>query len=247
MRARKREVPEMSKKRRLFTLLAGVVAVALCGLVTAPALAHEVVDMSRKGSVSVSMTYEGEPVGGGALSLYRVGDVAEDDGNFSFALTDEFAGSGVSLDDVTSADLASSLADYATAQGVEADGTYEIAADGTMKASGLELGLYLVVQGEPAEGYEPCAPFLVSVPMNEGGAYVYDVDATPKVEPGGLAPQELVEEETPTPGTSAETEKDLPTTGDVTNYVPVIACVGVGVVLVGCALAFHRHGKNRAE
>lgn len=303
----------MRKRRGLLALLAGVVAVALCGLVTVPALAHEAVDLGRKGSVSVSMKYEGEPVGGGALALYRVGDVAEDDGNFSFALTPAFAGSGATLDDVTSADLAASLADYAKAQGVKADGTYQIASDGVAKASGLELGLYLVVQSEPADGYEACTPFLVSVPMNEGGAYVYDVDATPKVEPGGRVPEpeepteptptpeepteptptpeeptptpetptEPTPEEpseptepsgetptpeepsqpteptkpagetpagtTPTPGTSATYERNLPSTGDVTNLVPVIACVGVGVALVGCAVAYGKRAKGREE
>lgn len=235
----------MRKRRGLLALLAGVVAVVLCGLATVPAFAHEAVDLSRKGSVSVTMTYEGDPVGGGSLELYRVGSVAEDDGNFSFELTSAFADSGVALDDVTSADLATSLAEYAETRGVAADGTYQIADDGTMTASGLDLGLYLVVQSEPAEGYEPCAPFLVSVPMNENGVYVYDVDATPKVEPGGLAPVEPPAEETPTPGTSAETETDLPTTGDATNFVPVIACVGVGVVLVGCAVAFRKHGGSQ--
>lgn len=61
-----------------------------------------------------------------------------------------------------------------------------IGSDGTAAADGLALGLYLVMQDQPAEGYEPIAPFLVSVPMwdETAGAYLYTVDAAPKL--GGL-------------------------------------------------------------
>ena len=77
----------MRKKRGLFALLAGVVAMTLCLAAASPAHAHEVVDTSRTGSVAVSLSYEGDPVGGGSLTLYRVGSVVEGDGNFSFAPT----------------------------------------------------------------------------------------------------------------------------------------------------------------
>ena len=43
------------------------------------------------------------------------------------------------------------------------------------------MGLYLVVQTTAAENYNVINPFLVSVPIQENGKYVYDVDALPKV------------------------------------------------------------------
>lgn len=54
--------------------------------------------------------------------------------------------------------------------------------DGEIAFTGLELGLYLLVQHKAAKGYETAAPFLVSVPMEEDGVLRYDVDASPKVE-----------------------------------------------------------------
>ena len=82
--ARNEEVPEMRRSKGLNALLASLATFVLClgmGLLGAvPARAHEAVDVSRTGSITVFMVYEGEPVGGGSLTLYRVGEVAESDG-----------------------------------------------------------------------------------------------------------------------------------------------------------------------
>ena len=76
-----------------------VMVVALC-LTSVPAYAHEVPDASRRGTISVTMAYDGARVPGGSVTLYRVGDVVSDDGNYIFTLTSECAASGVSLDDL---------------------------------------------------------------------------------------------------------------------------------------------------
>ena len=232
----------MRKKRGLFALLAGVVAMTLCLAAASPAHAHEVVDTSRTGSVAVSLSYEGDPVGGGSLTLYRVGGVVEGDGNFSFALTSAFAGSGLALDDVDAAGLAEDLAAYAEESGASGQ-TVAVNVDGVMTANDLELGLYLVVQCEAAEGFEAITPFLVSVPMYdaETGAYVYDVDATPKMDVMRPAPEPPVEE-TPEPGTP--TSGDLPETGEPAWIVPILAVIGVGLVLLGASFVIRKQGKD---
>lgn len=234
----------MRKKRGPFALVA-VVALALCCLVSGVAYAHEVPDASQPGSITVSMTYEDEAVAGGTLTLYRVGVVAEDDGNYSFALADVFAGSGVSLDDLEVAGLAQTLAEYAESDGLEG-ASYAVGSDGIMSATGLELGLYLVVQTEAADGFEAVAPFLVSVPMYDEatGAYVYDVDATPKMETLTESPVEPVEEVTETPAsTTGTTSSTLPSTGTPSWIVPILAAAGVGILLVGAALALGRRAR----
>ena len=102
-------------------LSALALALSLCGAAALPAYAHDVPDETRTGSVSFAMTYDGAAVGGGSLTLYRVGDVAEDNGNYSFALSDAYEGcAGVdlgALSDMESVDLpgvAQTLADYTT-------------------------------------------------------------------------------------------------------------------------------------
>lgn len=222
--------------KRLSTLL---LALSLGAAVALPAYAHEVPDPARTGSIRFSMLYDGSAVGGGSLTLHRVGDVAEEDGNYTFTLTEAYAASGADLTDLTDTALAAGLADYTTANGIAGE-EVTIGSDGTAAADGLTLGLYLVMQDQPAEGYEPIAPFLVSVPMwdETAGAYLYTVDAAPKL--GGLT-------KTPPAATAAPAKPDagdpdtvtttaaatLPQTGQLNWPVPVLTLAGLLLMLAG--------------
>lgn len=223
--------------KRLSTLL---LALILGAAVALPAYAHEVPDPSRTGSIRFSMLYDGSAVGGGSLTLHRVGDVAEEDGNYTFTLTEAYAASGADLTDLTDTALAAGLADYTTANGIAGE-EVTIGSDGTAAADGLALGLYLVMQDQPAEGYEPIAPFLVSVPMwdETAGAYLYTVDAAPKL--GGLtktppaataapAKPDAGDPDTVTTATAAAT---LPQTGQLNWPVPVLTLAGLLLMLAG--------------
>ena len=84
-------------------------AIMLCCV---SAFAHNVPDLNREGSIRVTMRCEGKSVPGGTLTLYRVGDVQEEDGNFSFRLSEDFAGSEASLETLNAA-LAEALMTYA--------------------------------------------------------------------------------------------------------------------------------------
>ena len=145
--------------------LALLLSLLLCLAFPAAAIAHEVPDLSQTGSISVAMVYDGETVGGGSLMLYRVGNVSEDDGNYSFSLAGDFADSGVSLADISHAALAGELAEYASARHIE--GAAEpISEDGRMTADGLTPGLYLVTQENAADGFEPIYPCTMGEPMS---------------------------------------------------------------------------------
>lgn len=211
----------------------------LCCVFTVSAYAHEVPDMSEVGSISAKMLYENEAVGGGTLTLYRVGEVYADDGNYIFVLSDAFADSGVSLEDITDSELAYELADYANENALEGE-TIEIGEDGSWTASDLVLGLYLVVQYEAAEGFEVISPFLVSVPTYDEDAeiYIYDVSAEPKL--GTLT--EATPEPTAAP-TVPKTSTTLPQTGQLNWPVPVLAIAGLTLFIVGWGL----HSKDRSN
>ena len=47
------------------------------------AYAQDVPDISKKGTISITMIYDNKPVSGGTLTLYRAGQVNVDDGNLS--------------------------------------------------------------------------------------------------------------------------------------------------------------------
>ncbi len=193
------------------------------------AYAHELPDMSATGSLSVTMTYEGKAVPGGTLTLYRVGAIREQDGDYGFALTKDFADSRLPLEDVSSDALAEKLTAYASGKGL-AGTNVKLGDDGKASVSELTLGLYLVVQTEPADGYEAVSPFLVSIPAQENGSYVYDVDASPKTD---LTPQ--------TPAPSEPTDPSLPQTGQANRPVPILAVSGLCLLLLGF---FLRYGKK---
>ena len=54
--------------------------------------------------------------------------------------------------------------------------------DGTALCNGLPLGLYFIKQTGAVEGFAPCTPFLVTVPNEKDGEYLYKVNASPKTE-----------------------------------------------------------------
>jgi len=220
--------------KMLKCLSAILLAVLLCG---APmtARAHEVPDTTKEGSITVTMRYAGNPVAGGSLTLYRVGEVQENNGDYRFVLTGDFVDSRVQLTDITSPALASQLAQFAASKNLVGQ-TENIDDKGTVTFTKLELGLYLLVENTAATGYNKAAPFLVSVPMNDKGVYVYDVNATPKVD---------LEKKPETPETPNAPK--LPQTGQLNWPVPVMVVAGLCLFSAGWVLRFGRKNDGYEE
>ena len=228
----------MLSKNRVFTLfLALILSLSLC----TAAYAHDVPDLDRTGEISVTMKEDGKTVSGGSLTLYRVGEVVENDGDYAFALTAELENAGIALDDLQSASLAEKLAEEVEDSKLEGT-TQTIDKDGEAVFADLELGLYLAVQNKAASGYEEADPFLITLPMYDGEVYQYQVDASPKVqlEQAEDIPDDEDEDDTDTP------DDKLPQTGQLDWPVPVLAMAGLFLLVVGVAL--RRKGQeNRNE
>ena len=216
-------------KKCLMILLA-LLTVLSCLPVTA--LAHAVPEEGKKGSITVTMLSGEKAVPGGELTLYRVGKVQEDDGNFRFVPTETYAGKVENFGDLNNAEqsekVAKSLAEYV--QEKKLTGVKKtIGTDGKAKFSDLEQGLYLLVQTKAASGYSVVKPFLVSVPYLKNGKYVYDVDANSKTE------LKKTPETTTTPPTTKPSQQGnkLPQTGQLWWPVPVLLAVGLLFVILG--------------
>lgn len=232
----------MQLRKRCAVLL---LALLLCS-VSVTVCARETPDTSRKGSVTVKMTYKNKAVSGGTLTLYRVGAVAEEDGNYSFALTGDFTGSRADLTDLSSADTAESLAKYADNKKLSGT-SKKIGSNGKASFSGLNPGLYLLVQTKAASGYRKADPFLVSVPMMEEGTYLYDVDASPKVElEKENSPKKPTTPSSP-PKPAAPSSPVLPQTGQLNWPVPVLAVSGLLLFSAGWILRFGRKRYGYAK
>lgn len=226
-----------------------LITLLLCGMgFSVAASEHPVPDLTKKGSISVTMKDKSTVVGGGSLTLYRVGEVYDADGDFIFVPTGDFVESGAKLDDLESSSLATDLAIYA-AQNDCASTTEQIDFNGVVTFDDLELGLYLLVQYEPAPNYLPVNPFLVSVPQTEDGAYIYDVDASPKVQlvfmegdddDGNPPPPDLPDEP------DKPDEPKLPQTGQLNWPVPLLTVAGLGLFALGFMLCSGKK-KERNE
>lgn len=265
-------------------LAALALSLLLCAAPAATAYAaHDVPDVNREdGKITATMTYDSQPVGGGSLTYYLAGEVHEDDGDYSFVLTDDFKGASELLPedeiigdeggktDISWADLAADLAAHASANAL-AGTTVAIGSDGGVNITGLKAGLYLIVQNTPADGFEAISPFLVSIPIYDETTetYQYEVNANPKMgelmkKPtpttppgGGSEPSpDSSTDSTPTPASTtsvtpaapvtpsvtlpampAATDSGiLPQTGQLNWPVPVLAALGLCLILAGWAL-----------
>ena len=219
-------------KKRLLTLLCVIV---LLSALAVPAAAAEPVDMNQKGSLSLTMTYRGKAVAGGKLTIYRVAEVVCDEhGNYSFRYLPAYQDCEISLENLNNSRLADALADIVKKD--KLTGTKKtIDNKGKVTFTNLELGLYLVVQTTAAPGYTKIDPFVVSVPGQADGRYVYDVDATPKMD---LEPE-------PTDPPPTKPSGKLPQTGQMNWPVPVLLSVGLLCFLGGWCL--RRGKKNEYE
>lgn len=207
-------------------LLSVLLALLLLLCLPLSASAHPVPDESQNGhcSITITMTYNGKAVPGGTLALYKVGNVHEDNGNYSFVPVNAIQSDISEFGNIESSDLPGKLAELekkltsVTAKPVTID------KDGTATFPNLRFGLYLVVQKTAAFGYGKTAPFLVSVPYLYKGEYKYNVTSLPKTD----LEREVEPTTPPSPGGSK-----LPQTGQLWWPVPVLICMGLGCIAVG--------------
>lgn len=218
----------MNKKRK-WAFISVLTAFFLLWAFPMGANAHEAPDFSRTASISFEMKYSGTAVGGGSMTLYRVGDIAEDDGNFSFSWIPALKQCGLDITQLQSPTVASQLA-VKVKEGNLTGQEKTIDSDGKVTFENLELGLYLAVQEKAASGYTEAEPFLISAPVWEGDSYSYQVDASPKIE--------LERKPTPTkPGQS-----QLPQTGQLNWPIPFLSILGLIFFALGWYLRF---GKRK--
>lgn len=206
--------------RKILTLAAA--ACMLLALCLSAAAAEQV------GSIEVTVRYDGKPVTGGEVTCIQVGTVAYSNGDAYFQRVED----GKRLDDIDDPALAKELAKFAQDHSLTGE-TLTVSAEGTAVFRNLKPGLYLIREDTPAEGFSPLAPFLVSVPYNEDGEYIYDVTANAKSElertPETVPTTEPTKPTTP-PG------PNLPQTGQLNWPVPVLVVLGLGLFSVGWML-----------
>lgn len=221
--------------RRIYAFLTAVVLLCCMGMSVS---AHEVPNLEENGTITFIIQWGEEKLDDGTLTLYRVGDIVEENGNFGFALIPELAGSDLSLEKIDDQKLAEDLAKLAKAQKLEA--LTEKISEGKVCFEDVEPGLYVAVQNEVSDGFEPLSPFVISMPLCEGGEYLTDFEAKPKVSLE-QEPTESVE-----PPTTKPKDPTLPQTGQLNWPVPVLVVSGLFLFVLGWGLCFAK-GKDTDE
>lgn len=166
--------------RLLVCCLTAVMLIIMCQVIC---FADADLDINKLGSITVEMRdpYTDKPVSGGTLTIYKVADIALVDGELTYIFTDEFLSSGLDISDPEAPKLPFQLSEYVDINHCIGS-TTAIGSDGNAVWGNMYTGLYLVRQFGPANGYYPIDSFLVTLPLCIGGEYIYDVNATPKME-----------------------------------------------------------------
>lgn len=223
----------MRKWMSLLTALTLLLAAAM------PVFAHEVPDPEQPGSITFALEWEGEPLDSGSLTIYRVGDIAQDDGNYSFTPVEALQNADISLEQPNDPALAQRLAELARELALE--GVTVPITDGKAVFDQVLPGLYVVCQDAEtaSDGFAPLAPFTISLPQWVDEGYVYEISARPKV---GLeaAPTEPSE---PTEPTEPD-DPDLPYTGQLEWPIPVMAVCGLALFMMGWFLCFRKRDSH---
>lgn len=213
------------KNRFLKNMCAVLMCAVAVFLLPLQAEAREVPDPDKKGTITVHFRYKGMNIPGGLVEMYKVGDVLNDDENYSFVKTDEFADYKGDICNWNDPDEIAAMESFINSR--ELEGRTAInTVDGTV-IKDVEIGLYFIVQRIPSDGFSLAKSFFVSMPANVGDGYVYDVDATPKTE--------IETRTTPPPG--------IPDTGIAEWKVPVFAVSGVLIFALGWCM-FRKGSEN---
>ncbi len=124
-----------------------------------------------------------EPVSGAVFRVYHIASAYISDDSITFIYTDDFKDNGMDINNFSDAYLPIHLIAYAQIKSIS---YIEKTTDsmGRVVFDNLPVGAYLVVPVGIDEGYLKPIPFVVKVPTKDDtqNRWVYNIDATPKVE-----------------------------------------------------------------
>lgn len=207
----------------------GTLAVILC--LTLPLTAQAVtVEYARAGTLQVQLetTSARSDWSGVEISLYRIGDVENPDGDLKYVLSGACADCGVRLDYVTAdeADAAAKhIGEYIDQNQVAAMDRRTTDAKGFAAFENLGVGVYFA-RKEGGTREIDILPFIVSIPYYKGGELLYIVPVNPKME---IRP-------TPTPQPTATPQPTTPPGGGNLPQTGVTRWPVVALSIGGCTL-----------
>ena len=212
-------------------ILAVLTALVLMCMLTVNASATEVLPpLQEKGSLTIEMTYNGEALTTGKVSILQVGVLEEiTENHYDFRIFGALGRESITQEECSDPEVAKAL--LAAGKETLSDKIRTLAVtEGAAVFTELDAGLYLVWQedADACKDLSAIQPFLISLPIWVEDHYVLDVVAAPKV-PVQPAP-------TPPPPPPPPPPPDLPQTGQLNWPIPVMAIAGALLVILGIVL-----------
>ncbi len=240
----------MKLKLKIITILILVLATALNFSVFTSA--SEKINLCKLGSVTITSQIDDVVVPGGHITLYKVGEINITVNGYCFAPIDCLADYAQYFDDLKfSSDDACAIAENVKERLVKPIAEEHIGDDGKVSFKNLSLDLYLVVEDEPAPGYEEFDPFLVPLPYANEEELVYDLSAEPKIRVANFISTDVTDvtddngKTTANPnGNTDNTVVDLPKTGQLWWPVPLLASAGLLFFIVGIVMSRRKNSDE---
>ena len=240
------------RKTKLFRLALVLCLAALTFTVARPP-AYAAPDLTK---TDCSITLTLKDMEGGTVALYRVAGIKQEQGIDTYDISvGDFADSetaaripGLSQRELDAQNraLSAKLVKEAEEQKLTPRAT-AVNTDNKVAFRDLSVGLYLIQQTVASRGDKKLTPFLISIPQQdaETGEEIYDVVSQPKtgysvplLTPSPTPPRPTVTPSYPIYTPNGDTPKytKLPQTGQLWWPVPVMAALGLALLVAGVAL-----------
>ena len=184
-------------------------AVALLLSMAATAVAADIADYdpAKKTSISLTLSDGTNVVRGAQVSVYRIADLIIDNSGYNYSYLENYTNCGIVIDDPQSRDLAEAMYSYVFDNSIAPTVERYSDVNGYVYFGDLEQGLYLIAQTSEVEGFTSFSPFLTYLPITDESGWVYDVNATPKVD---ISPDEPDNPPPPPPPSETTTTTTTP-------------------------------------
>ena len=215
-------------KNRILPLL--MACVLLLSTLCLTVVAGERPDLERDCSVQITLRTGGEAVTDIRLSCIRVGYIYEKDDIFCYRRITDHA----LIPDIFETTLPGEMLRLAERHSLTGP-TANPDAQGVVRFTALEQGVYLIRQVDAEEDGYSVLPFLVTLPFYRNGSYIYDLDSSAKVELNKepTEPSGSTEPTQPMDPTKPSDGEDSPQTGQLNWPIPVMAMMGLFCLCLG--------------
>ena len=164
--------------KKLIYLLT-IIVLLLSGVNVFASTNNNIVDFSRKGSITVTLINEEvNYVEGANIKIYKLADAYSNNSNLDFDYHEDLK---VCENAIKENKFNNETLECIYNSSVESK-ELTTNSKGKVIFEGLGLGLYLIEQTNKVDGYSKIEPFLMYIPVNENNGWIYEVDAEPKVD-----------------------------------------------------------------